>query len=326
MSEREPETELEVRAHEAGARLDVWLAESLGSSRAEARRLLARGAVERGGRAVGPAAKGSRLAAGERVRVRSWTPPAARRPVPEPEAALHVLAEGPGWVAVEKPPGVPVHPLAPGEGGTVLNALVARRPEVLGVGEGGLRSGVVHRLDVETSGALVFATEARRFERLRRAFRRHRMRKRYRALVAGALSGEGELALELAVARHRPARVRVVPPGDPDRGRRTRRTTLAWRALEVLPGATLVEVRPATGFLHQIRVSLAHLGHPVLGDAAYGGAPLASLGAALPPDLPVPRLLLHAAGVAGAGVSAESPDPPDLVGALEHLRASSEAS
>lgn len=311
-------------APDTGTRLDVWLAESLGTSRAEARRLLARGAVAVGGRPVGPAAKGSRVAAGERVVVRAWTPPASRRPVPEPAAPLRLLAEGSGWVAVEKPPGVPVHPLAPGEGGTVLNALAARHPEVLGVGEGGLRSGVVHRLDVETSGVLLFATERGRFERLRRAFRQHRMRKRYRALVAGALSGEGALALELAVARHRPARVRVVPPDDPERGRRTRRTTLAWRALEALPGATLVEVRPVTGFLHQVRVSLAYLGHPVLGDAAYGGAPLASLPAPLPAELPVPRLLLHAAGVAGAGVRAESPDPPDLVEALERLRGTRE--
>lgn len=291
---------------ESGWRLDAWLAAALGASRAEVRRELARGSVTVEGRPVGLRAKGTTVAAGTTVEVASFEPPAERAPEPEPDAPLVLLASGPGWVAVDKPAGQPVHPLEPGERGTVLNALVARHPEILGVGEGGLRSGVVHRLDVDTSGVLLFATDEPRFEALRRAFRRHRVRKTYRAVVEGRLEGEGELELHLAVARHRPARVRVVPPDDPAHGRRSRRTRLSWTALAALPDATLVEVRPVTGFLHQIRVSLAHLGHPVVGDAAYGArpTPLAD------------RHLLHAARVAHADVDVSSPDPPELARAL----------
>ena len=99
---------------------------------------------------------------------------------------------------------MPVHPYRADEAGTLLGALVARRPQVVGVGEGGLRSGVVHRLDVDTSGVVLLATEQRSWQRLRAAFRSGAVEKRYRALVLGRLAGAGELALDLVVARHRP--------------------------------------------------------------------------------------------------------------------------
>jgi 23S rRNA pseudouridine1911/1915/1917 synthase len=293
-----------VNEAEAGARLDVFLAEVLGATRGQVRRLLAAGGVRVAERAVLLAAKGRLLAAGERVAVREPTLAAAATPEPEAEAPLVVLAEGPGWIALDKPAGVPVHPLAPGERGTLLNALLARHPEVSGVGEGGLRSGVVHRLDVDTSGVLLFATEERRWLELREAFRSHRVAKTYRALVHGRLAGHSRLVLQLAVLRHRPARVGVVEPG----AGRGRRTELAWRTLEEFADATLVEVAPRTGFLHQIRASLAHLGHPVLGDVAYGA----------PPGVAA-RHLLHAARVAVDDVAAESPDAADFAAALAAL-------
>jgi 23S rRNA pseudouridine1911/1915/1917 synthase len=226
-------------------------------------------------------------------------------PLAQPELALRVLARGPGWIAIDKPAGMPVHPLDPAETGTALNFVVARFPEIAGVGEAGLRSGVVHRLDVDTSGALLFATEQGRWEQLRGGFRAHRVEKIYRALVHGHLTGGGELVLHLAVAQHRPARVRVVEAGDA----RSRRTAMRWSALEQLRDATLVEARPATGFLHQIRASFAHLGHPVLGDAAYGA----------PPSPLAPRHLLHAAYVGYRDVEAESPDAEDFAAALAAL-------
>lgn len=290
-----------VNEAEAGARLDVFLAGVLGATRGQVRRLLAAGGVRVDAGAAGLAAKGRLLASGERVAVREPTLAAAAAPEPEPEAKLAVLAEGEGWLAVDKPAGVAVHPLAPGERGTLLNALVARHPEVTGIGEGGLRSGVVHRLDVDTSGVLLFATQELRWLDLREAFRRHRVAKTYRALVHGRLEGGGDLVLHLSVVRHRPARVGVVEPG----AGRSRRTELAWRSLEVFADATLVEVAPRTGFLHQIRASLAHLGHPILGDVAYGAA-----------EGVAARHLLHAARVAVGDVAAESPDAADFAAAL----------
>ena len=297
-----------VESPEAGLRLDTWLAAALGASRAAARRELDSGRVRMDGRPVGLSDKGSRVAVGSAIEVKGWTPPEARTPIAEPDAALVELNRGPGWVAIDKPAGQPVHPLSAEETGTVLNALIARWPYLPGIGEGGLRSGVVHRLDVDTSGALLFATDEERFDALRTAFRSHKVSKTYRALVAGRLEGKAELVLELAVAQHRPARVRVVPEDDADFGRRTRRTSLRYRALRTYAEATLVEIKPRTGFLHQIRVSLAHIGHPILGDQVYGDAAIAAA---------APRHMLHAAAVSVRDVSAASPDPEDFLTILE---------
>ncbi|MDX1648799.1 MAG: RluA family pseudouridine synthase [Myxococcota bacterium] len=307
---REIEHRFVVDPRLAGSRLDVVLAQELGVSRAEARRLLGRGGVRLGARPVGLAEKGEPVHAGAELVVTAWTPPEDRAPEPDPDAPLRVLDEGSGWVAVDKPAGTPVHPLAPGEGGTVLNALVARRPGVLGVGEGGLRCGVLHRLDVGTSGVLLFATDDVHWKRLRHAFRTHRVAKTYRAVVAGALAGSGEERVRLAVTRPRPARVRVVAEhDDAEGGGPGRPTRLRWRALQPLEGATLVEVDLGTGFLHQIRAVFAHRGHPVAGDEAYGG-----------PDLGVAsRPLLHASRLAWEEIDVAAPDPEDLRAAVARL-------
>jgi 23S rRNA pseudouridine1911/1915/1917 synthase len=257
------------------------------------------------GRAVERRAKSAPVEAGAEIAVAAFAPADARRAIAEPDVPLLVRAEGPGWIALEKPAGTPVHPLRDDETGTLLNALVARRPEVHGVGEGGLRSGVAHRLDVDTSGVVLFATDEPTWQRLRAAFREHRVEKVYRALVIGHLEGEGEVRLSLVVARHRPAYVRAVAAG----AEGSRRTSLAWRALASRGGTTLVEVRPRTGFLHQIRATLAHLGHPLCGDRGYGPPASADPSGAT-------RHLLHAARVAVDEVEAESPDAADFAAAL----------
>jgi 23S rRNA pseudouridine1911/1915/1917 synthase len=295
-------TELVVDPADAGRRLDAWLAERLAIGRAGVRRLLESGRVEVDGRPFERRDKAALLAAGARVVVAAFATPSARRALAEPDRPLRVLAEGPGWIALDKPAGTPVHPLRDDETGTLLNALVARRPAVHGVGEGGLRSGVAHRLDVDTSGVVLFATDEPTWQRLRAAFREHRVEKVYRALVRGHPAGAGEARPALVVARHRPAYVRTVDPGTPG----ARRTSLAWRVLARGRDASLVEVRPRTGFLHQIRATFASLGHPLLGDLTY--APDDASGA--------PRHLLHAARTAIDEIEAESPDPPDFAAAL----------
>ncbi len=290
---------------QAGSRLDRYLTEALGASRSQVRKLLARGGVTVDGRVMGSSAKGTPVRAGSRIEIASFRHPASQRPIPDTESPLVILAEGEGWIAVDKPAGTPVHPLAEEERGTLLNALLARRPEILGVGEAGLRSGVVHRLDVQTSGVLLFATREDRWESLRLAFRRHRVWKGYRAIVAGELAGGEDLVLHLGVTRHRPARVRVRPDGSPG----SRMTALHWRSLERNARATLVEVEPVTGFLHQIRVALAHLGHPVVGDAVYGNDSAST----------APRLMLHAAAIRYREIDAQSPDPPDFQESLKRF-------
>jgi 23S rRNA pseudouridine1911/1915/1917 synthase len=298
-----------VSERDAGRRLDTYLSDQLGLSRAEVRRLLARGAVRIAGQNA--LRKGGALVAGARVEVAAFTPENRLAPEPQPELPLSVLAEGPGWLVVDKPAGTPVHPLVPGERGTLLSAVAARHPEIAGVGGGGLRSGVVHRLDVDTSGAVLFATEESTFRRLRAAFASHRVEKRYRAIVLGELAGGGRFECGLVVARHRPARVRVVALERASFERGVRRARLAWCALEPLAGATLVEVLLETGFLHQIRATLAHAGHPVVGDLLYGPEQATSL---------APRQMLHASFLALDELSARSPDPPDLQAVLDALR------
>ena len=295
----------------AGRRLDVWLAERLGIGRAGVRKLLEAGVVRLDGRPLERRDKAAPIEAGRRVEVTGFAPPDARRAIAEPEQPLSVLASGAGWLALDKPAGTPVHPLRTDETGTLLNALIARHPEVHGVGEGGLRSGVAHRLDVHTSGVVLFGSDEATWQRLRDAFRSHRVEKVYRALVRGRLEGEGELRVSLAVARHRPAFVRVVPASQPG----SRRTSLSWRALAHGAGVTLVEVRPRTGFLHQIRATLAHLGHPLCGDLTYGAALEAE------DTSGAPRHLLHAARVCVDEIEAESPDAADFAAVCARLLA-----
>jgi 23S rRNA pseudouridine1911/1915/1917 synthase len=303
-AEAEGNQNFEVSAGEAGRRLDLFLAERLGLSRAQARRLLARGAVRLDGRAAGESEKGSGLAAGVSVSVEPFRRAGEQVARAEPEAPLSVLAQGPGWLAVDKPAGMPVHPLREDETGTVLGGVLARHPEMQGVGEGALRSGVVHRLDVDTSGVLLFATREDVWQRLRQGFREHRVEKVYRAVVAGCMHERGSIAVGLAVARHRPARVRVVPESERARARGVRDVEMSWEPLEVREDSTLVEVRPVTGFLHQIRVVMAHLGHPLLGDRTYAKGAVAEA---------APRHLLHATRIVFEDVEAESPLPPEFV-------------
>ena len=308
----EPHQSLPIREEDRGQRLDRFLAEHLKLSRSQVRRLLARGAVSVGGRSVNEDAKGLSLQPGPVVEVTPFARPEDQRALPAPDQPLEVLAQGSGWLAVDKPAGTPVHPLREDEDDTVLNAVIGRFPEIHGVGEGGLRSGVVHRLDVDTSGVLFFATEEDVWQRLRGAFREHSVEKTYRALVIGALEGEGSLEVGLVTARHRPARVRVIAEEELERARGAHIGVLRWRSLEIFEGATLVEVMPKTGFLHQIRVSLAHLGFPILGDRSYGPAS---------DPIPVARQMLHASHASWGEIEASSPDPDDFRAALAQCAA-----
>jgi 23S rRNA pseudouridine1911/1915/1917 synthase len=289
---------------ESGQRLDRLIADELECSRARVRDLLAHRAVEIDGRAVRD--KGIWLEPGQVVRVLE-SPEFFDRLIPV-EAAIDVLGEGEGWVAVDKPAGLPVHPLHHDETDTLLQRVAVAYPEIVGVGEGGLRSGVVHRLDIDTSGVQIFALDDEVFARLRQAFSGHRIDKLYRAIVRGVPDDHGVLELDLEITQHRPAKVSAVAAGEgsPD----SRLCPLRWKRRDTFADASLVELRPRTGFLHQIRVSLAWLGHPVLGDALYGDAGEAA-----------GRQMLHASRLGLGEIEVEAPDPADFTEVLERLRA-----
>jgi 23S rRNA pseudouridine1911/1915/1917 synthase len=297
-----------------GLRLDQALCRYLNLSRSEARSLLQRGHVLLNGATV--AAKGRILSPDDQLEIRPFDRTTDVRAIPNPDAPLHPLAQGPNWIIVNKPAGAAVHPLQPHEQHTVLNALIARYPHIQGVGEGGLRSGVVHRLDVTTSGTLLFALDQPTWHRLRTAFRTHRAEKIYHALVHGRLTGSAHQEMHLAITQHHPAKVRVVPPTDPSA--QSRRCSLAWRAIQTFPDATLLEISLETGFLHQIRAMFAHLGHPLLGDPLYTcpSLPPATLPDPSHPALPAPaRPMLHALSLRIDEITATC-DPPDDFRAL----------
>jgi len=297
-------TTVEVEAEQADQRLDRFLADRLEISRARVRHLLEVGRIRLAGRTLELADKSHSTAAGERFEIAGSVRAEHESPVARLDLDCVVVSEGVGWIVVDKPPGRGVHPLRPDQEDTVLNAVVARRPGILGVGEGGLRSGVVHRLDVDTSGALVLATDDEVWGRLRGAFIDHRVDKRYRTIVVGRFEKARRLDFPLAIKRHQPAHVEVVPEGRPCRA--------YARPIRVFEAATLVEVKLETGFLHQIRASMARVGHPVLGDTEYGGEGQES-------PIAVPRQMLHAAKLSVGPVHVEVAVPEDFEVALAAL-------
>jgi len=291
-------------------RLDVFLGRSLALSRQRARDLIEGGHVRINGQTAVRKDKGRLVGHGDRIAVERLTEDGQQPPRPDDTLALQEIANGPGWVVIDKPAGVPVRPHRGDEAGTVINALTARYPQVVGVGEGGLRSGVVHRLDTDTSGTLIVATEQQAWGKLRACFAEHRTTKTYHAIVHGRLDPDLEqtLTLYLSVARRKDAWVRVADEPFDD----ARACSLSWRVLRGNNTATLIEVDLGTGFLHQIRAMMAHIHHPVLADDRYAHG-MQTYGA--------PRQMLHAASLSipDLGVDAECEMPEDMQRALDAL-------
>jgi 23S rRNA pseudouridine1911/1915/1917 synthase len=257
-------------------RLDVFVAAELGAefSRSQAARMIKAGLV----RLNGVAARASdAVRAGDKVEIQSASamPVAATSPGNADAAAnapaLEVLYDDDEIVVVNKPTGMTVHP-APGHpGGTLVDALLARFPEMAAMAEPGgvMRPGIVHRLDKDTSGAMVVArTPFARME-LARQFKERTVSKVYLAVVRGLVAG-GRFSIARPVGRHPVERKRMSV-----NSRHGREAVSEVCVLARMPAAgadaTLVAVRPLTGRTHQIRVHLASIGHPCLGDPVYGG-------------------------------------------------------
>ncbi len=205
--------------------------------------------------------------------------------------ALRVLFRTDAFLAVDKPPGLNV---IPGRDGGPHAKLILE-------GQLGQRVWVVHRLDRDTSGVLLFALNAESHRELSMAFEHGEIHKRYLALVEGRL--EHEQLLDWPIGPGRKGRMRVSPEGKPSQTR--------VKPVELFAGATLVEAEPLTGRTHQIRVHLARAGHPLLFDHQYRHGEQSSL---------IARTPLHAARVEWQGVVIESPLPADLREAIDALR------
>jgi 23S rRNA pseudouridine1911/1915/1917 synthase len=291
-------------------RLDHYLVRTgFAPSRRVAQELVERGLVRINGRR---SRKSEIVGAEDRVEVAATN----RRAVIGPDAgiALEVIHEDAAVIVVNKPGGVPCHPLDTGERGTVMNAVVARFPEIATVGEKPLEGGLVHRLDNGTSGAMLIARNRGAFDQLRDAIRAGRIARRYEALVAGSV--ERKIEIDTPIAHHaKNARKMIV--GDPSSANHKRAGRAAMTLVEPIQRVgefTLLSIAPKTGSRHQIRVHLASLGHPIVGDTLYGGPPSDTLARG--------RFWLHLCDLAfdspAVGhVKATAPLPPDLKSLIE---------
>lgn len=246
-------------ASDSGARLDAWLAARLeGVTRSGAARLLEQGAVTVNGE---PAAKSLRLRGGERVLVEI--------PQPEPVEAvpqnipLNVVYEDADVIAVNKPAGMVVHP-APGHpNGTLVNALLWHCRGALSGINGAARPGIVHRIDRDTSGLIIAAKNDAAHQALAAQLQDHTLSRIYRCLVVGAPREDaGTVDAPIGRSTKDRKKMAVTPTGRP--------AVTHWEVLERLRGCTDLQCRLETGRTHQIRVHMAYIGHPVLGDPAYG--------------------------------------------------------
>jgi 23S rRNA pseudouridine1911/1915/1917 synthase len=306
----EPEGEFRVHAlslppEVAGLRFDQALAHALPQySRARLKTWIESGAVQVDGR---PLRAKDRVLGGEQVRIDAHLP---RQGEVEPEAMpLAVVFKDRSILVLDKPAGLVVHPGAGNPRHTLQNALLALDPRLALVP----RAGLVHRLDKDTSGLLLIARTPEAHTALTAALAARQVTREYLALCSGVMTGGG--TIDLPIGRHRTVRTRMTVRGD------GREAITHYRIEKRLRAHTLVRVRLETGRTHQIRVHLAHIGFPIVGDPIYGGRRRVPAGC--PPEVAealraFPRQSLHASRlelthpVTGRDVQFEAPFPDDM--------------
>ncbi|GAA1949247.1 RluA family pseudouridine synthase [Microbacterium deminutum] len=292
-----------------GTRVDAALSKMLGFSRTFAAEVAEAGGVSMDGRVL---SKADKLHGGAWLDV-SWAPKEPPRVVPVEVPDLGIVYDDDDIVVVDKPAGVAAHPSIGWEGPTVLGGLAAGGYRIATTGAAE-RQGVVHRLDVGTSGLIVVAKSEQAYSVLKRAFKEREVEKIYHAVVQGhpdPLAG----TIDAPIGRHptHSWKFAVTPEG--------KDSVTHYETLEAFPGASLLEIHLETGRTHQIRVHMAAHRHPCVGDPLYGGDPT------LAARLGLTRQWLHARELSfahprtGDRVTFTSEYPADLAHALEVLRA-----
>jgi len=298
---------MEFTAAQDGLRVDVFLAGCLPElTRSAVQRLLAEGSVTCGG---APVRKNARTEAGA---VYAVTLPEAR-PVgtAAQDIPLDIVYEDEDVLVINKPKGLVVHPAAGHEDGTLVNALLYHCGDSLsGVG-GERRPGIVHRIDRDTTGLLIVAKNDFAHRRLAAQLSDHTLRRTYECIVRGGFR-EDSGTVDAPIGRHPTDRKKMAVTQ-----KNSRRAVTHWEVIARYPGVTHLRCRLETGRTHQIRVHLAHIGHPILGDTVYGN------------KKPVPGLTgqcLHATGLrfihprTGQPVELTCPRPEEFERMLEKLR------
>ncbi len=286
----------------AGERLDRIVALVTEASRADAATLVAIGGAMVDGTVVTSGKQ--RLQLGQIIDVDETRLPTTDLPVADASVKYTVVYEDEHVIVVDKPAGLVVHPGAGNPTGTLVNGLLARYPELAGIGESH-RPGIVHRLDIGTSGLMVVAHSVRAYHSLVYALAQRDVARVYRTLVWGHLANpHGVIDAPIGRDHRDPMRMAVVVDG---KSARTRYELLAEYGTPV--EASSLECRLESGRTHQIRVHLAAIGHPVVGDGTYGG---------IRHGISTPRPFLHAAELEfvhpgnGEPMSFSSPLPDDL--------------
>ncbi len=275
----------------AGERLDRIVALVTDASRADAAALVAAGGAQVDGTVVTSGKQ--RLQLGQVIDVDETKLPVTESPSADPTVVYTVVYDDEHVIVVDKPAGLVVHPGAGNPRGTLVNGLLARYPELIGIGEPH-RPGIVHRLDIGTSGLMVVARSVRAYHSLVYALAQRDVTRVYRTLVWGHLANPSGV-IDAPIGRdHRdPMRMAVVVDG---KSARTRYQVLA--AYQTPADASALECRLESGRTHQIRVHLAAIGHPVIGDGTYGG---------VRHGIATPRPFLHAAELAFVHPSSGEP-------------------
>ena len=297
--------ELTAATEHAGVRLDAFLSADGALTRSQAARLIAEGRVRVNGK---PAAKSARLSGSETVTVD--VPQLRETALPPQDIPLDVVYEDDDVIVVNKPTGLVVHP-APGHpDGTLVNALLHHCGDSLsGIG-GEKRPGIVHRIDRDTSGLIIAAKNDAAHLALSAQLKDHSLSRTYECLVTGNMKQDsGTVDAPIGRSSADRKKMAVVPTG--------RRAVTHWEVVARYPGVTHLRCRLETGRTHQIRVHMAYIGHPILGDTVYGA------------KKPVPGLTgqcLHATGLrfvhprTGEPVELHCPLPPEFTAMLQKLQ------
>lgn len=258
-----------VNEKSSGLRLDAFLVSELSTDRPDLSRAAIIRVIRKGSVLIGekPVDKpGTRVRQGQTVSVFLD----AKSPdLLEPDALtdIPVLYENDDFAVIEKPAGIQVHPSAHEKDRTVANWIVSRYPAIANIGEDPMRPGIVHRLDKDTSGILIFAKNDRTYHELKKLFATRKMHKTYLALALGSFEKDDGV-IEKPIARARNYRRQTIAREGRFKGT-ARESVTRYRVISRHDGFSLVEVRPETGRMHQIRVHFASIGHPIVGDHLY---------------------------------------------------------
>ena len=227
---------------------------------------------------------------------------------PNPEIPLMLLYEDPSILALNKPAGIPVHPLKTEETNTLANGLIANYPELSSIGEHPLFPAMVHRIDTDTSGIVLVARTGSVYRTLREQFQAREVKKTYRALVHGIVNENNMVSGYLCHSSKKGKRMQMVPDESTQRRNNLFFAETRYHIEQQFDGYSLLKVIIYTGVTHQIRCQLAHIGHPILGDTLYA-----------PPTLPtLSRHMLHASEISfqhpesGTMLHIEAPIPEDM--------------